>query len=54
MGIRVLPGGQMFINLGTLMSAKNEAELAGVMGHEMAHVYMQHSASRPARPRLPA
>jgi Zn-dependent protease with chaperone function len=41
-----LPGGQMFINLGTLMSAKNEAELAGVMGHEMAHVYMQHSAKQ--------
>ena len=41
-----LPGGQMFINLGTLMSAKNEAELAGVMAHEMAHVYMQHSAKQ--------
>lgn len=41
-----LPGGQMFINLGTLMSARNEAELAGVMGHEMAHVYMQHSAKQ--------
>jgi Zn-dependent protease with chaperone function len=41
-----LPGGQMFINLGTLTSARNEAELAGVMGHEMAHVYMQHSAKQ--------
>jgi len=41
-----LPGGQMFINLGTITSAKNEAELAGVMGHEMAHVYMQHSAKQ--------
>ena len=39
-----IPGGQMFINLGTITSARNEAELAGVMGHEMAHVYMQHSA----------
>ena len=36
----------MFINLGTITSAKNEAELAGVMGHEMAHVYMQHSAKQ--------
>jgi Zn-dependent protease with chaperone function len=41
-----LPGGQMFINLGTLTSARTEAELAGVMGHEMAHVYMQHSAKQ--------
>src|SRR6516165_240337 len=41
-----IPGGQMFINLGTITSARNEAELAGVMGHEMAHVYMQHSAKQ--------
>jgi beta-barrel assembly-enhancing protease len=41
-----LPGGQMFVNVGTLTSARNEAELAGVMGHEMAHVYMQHSAKQ--------
>jgi hypothetical protein len=36
----------MFINVGTIAAAKNEAELAGVMGHEMAHVYMQHSAKQ--------
>jgi len=41
-----LPGGQMFINVGTITAARNEAELAGVMGHEMAHVYMQHSAKQ--------
>jgi len=41
-----LPGGQMFVNLGTVTAARNEAELAGVMGHEMAHVYMQHSAKQ--------
>jgi beta-barrel assembly-enhancing protease len=41
-----LPGGQMFVNVGTITAAKNEAELAGVMGHEMAHVYMQHSAKQ--------
>jgi hypothetical protein len=39
-----LPGGTMFINIGTIAAADNEAELAGVMGHEMSHVYMQHSA----------
>ena len=41
-----IPGGQMFINRGTITAAKNESELAGVMGHEMAHVYMQHSAKQ--------
>jgi len=41
-----LPGGQMFINLGTVTAARKEAELAGVMAHEMAHVYMQHSAKQ--------
>ena len=38
-----LPGGPIFVNLGTVMAADNEAELAGVIAHEMSHVYMQHS-----------
>jgi Zn-dependent protease with chaperone function len=41
-----LPGGPMFVNVGTITAAANEAQLAGVMGHEMAHVYMQHSAKQ--------
>ena len=41
-----LPGGQMFVNLGTITAAANEAQLAGVMAHEMSHVYMQHSAKQ--------
>jgi hypothetical protein len=41
-----LPGGPIFINLGTIQAAENEAELAGVMAHEMSHVYMQHSAKQ--------
>lgn len=41
-----LPGGPMFVNLGTITAAESEAELAGVMAHEMAHVYMQHSAKQ--------
>ncbi len=41
-----LPGGPMFINVGTITAASDEAELAGVMAHEMAHVYMQHSAKQ--------
>jgi Zn-dependent protease with chaperone function len=41
-----LPGGPMFVNIGTITAADTEAELAGVMAHEMAHVYMQHSAKQ--------
>ena len=41
-----LPGGPMFINLGTITAADNEAELVAVMAHEMSHVYMQHSAKQ--------
>src|SRR6516225_12010411 len=33
-----LPGGPMFVNIGTITAAANEAELAGVMAHEMSHV----------------
>ncbi|HXA85304.1 MAG TPA: M48 family metalloprotease, partial [Candidatus Dormibacteraeota bacterium] len=32
--------------LGTITAADNEAELAGVLAHEMSHVYMQHSAKQ--------
>jgi len=41
-----LPGGPIFINIGTITAADNEAELAGVMAHEMSHVYMQHSVKQ--------
>ena len=41
-----LPGGPIFINIGTINAADNEAQLAGVLSHEMSHVYMQHSAKQ--------
>jgi len=44
-----LPGGPMFVNIGTITAASNEAELAGVMAHEMSHVYLQHSAKQVAK-----
>src|SRR5262245_6868438 len=37
-----LPGGPMFIYTGLLKSVDNEAQLAGVMGHEMSHVILRH------------
>ncbi len=41
-----LPGGPMFVNVGAITAADNEAELVGVMAHEMSHVYLQHSAKQ--------
>jgi beta-barrel assembly-enhancing protease len=38
-----LPGGPIYMNIGTIQAA-TEAELAGVMGHEIAHIVMRHSA----------
>lgn len=38
-----LPGGSIFVNLGTIQAAGTEAQLAGVMAHEIAHVVLQHS-----------
>ena len=38
-----LPGGFFFVNKGLILSADNEAELAGVMAHEIAHVAARHA-----------
>ncbi len=40
-----LPGGQIFITY-ALFEQLNEAQLAGVLGHEIAHVIGRHSAER--------
>lgn len=37
-----LPGGPMFVNTGAIQAADNEAQLAGVMAHEMSHVILRH------------
>lgn len=38
-----LPGGTIFVNLGTVRAAETEAQLAGVLAHEISHVVMRHS-----------
>ncbi|MBF5044581.1 M48 family metalloprotease [Aggregicoccus sp. 17bor-14] len=38
------PGGFLYVYTGLLLAADNEAELAGVMGHEAGHVVARHSA----------
>src|SRR5947208_9672668 len=44
-----LPGGPMFINSGLLKAVDNEAELAGVMGHEMSHVILRHGTNQASK-----
>jgi len=39
-----LPGGYFYVNSGLILAADEEAELAGVMAHETAHVCAHHSA----------
>lgn len=44
-----LPGGYFFVNSGLILAADNEAELAGVMAHEIAHVAAHHQAREMTR-----
>ncbi len=37
-----LPGGPIFVNMGTIQAADSEAQLAGVMAHEISHVVQRH------------
>jgi predicted Zn-dependent protease len=44
-----LPGGFFFVNAGLILKAETEAELAGVMGHEIAHVAARHGTRNATR-----
>jgi len=37
-----LPGGKIFINAGAIAKTNSEAELAGLIGHELSHVVLSH------------
>jgi Zn-dependent protease with chaperone function len=41
-----LPGGFIYVNRGTFEAASNEAELAGVIGHEIGHVVLRHGTNQ--------
>src|SRR5204863_1837226 len=41
-----LPGGPVFVNRGAIEAADNEAQIAGVIGHEMGHVLLRHGAAQ--------
>jgi predicted Zn-dependent protease len=44
-----LPGGFFFVNSGLLLRAESEAELAGVMAHELAHIAARHGTRQATR-----
>jgi len=47
-----LPGGFIYVSRGILAHFDSEAELAGVLGHEVGHVTARHSASQMSRQQL--
>ncbi|MBP1622541.1 MAG: yfgC 3 [Acidobacteria bacterium] len=44
-----LPGGFVYINRGVIEAADNEAQLAGVMAHETAHVALRHGTNQTSK-----
>jgi predicted Zn-dependent protease len=47
-----LPGGFFYVNSGVILAADDEAEMAGVMAHEIAHVAACHAAREQTRSEL--
>jgi predicted Zn-dependent protease len=47
-----LPGGFFYVNRGLILAADNEAELAGVMAHEIAHVAARHAVENQTKASL--
>ena len=47
-----LPGGFFYVNTGLIEAADDEAELAGVMAHEIAHVAARHGAENASKGQL--
>jgi predicted Zn-dependent protease len=47
-----LPGGFFYVNTGLVLAADDEAELAGVMAHEIAHVAARHGTEQASKGQL--
>lgn len=47
-----LPGGYFYVNTGLILAAENEAELAGVMAHEIAHVAARHATKNATKSQI--
>ena len=47
-----LPGGFFYVNSGLILAADEEAELAGVMAHEIAHVAARHGTENQSKAQI--
>jgi predicted Zn-dependent protease len=47
-----LPGGPAFVNSGLLAAAANEAQVAGVLAHEISHVALRHGTNQASKANL--
>src|SRR5207245_9405252 len=47
-----LPGGYVFVNRGAIEASDNEAQLAGVMAHELSHVALRHGTNQATKAML--
>ncbi|MEN6537066.1 MAG: M48 family metallopeptidase [Bryobacteraceae bacterium] len=47
-----LPGGPTYVNTGLITAADNEAQLAGVMAHEISHVALRHGTNQATKANL--
>lgn len=47
-----LPGGFFYVNKGLILAADNEAEIAGVMAHEIGHVAARHGVEQESKAQL--
>ncbi len=49
-----LPGGPIYVNTGLLEMTDNEAQLAGIISHEMSHIVLRHSTNQASKQNLVA
>jgi Zn-dependent protease with chaperone function len=47
-----LPGGPLYVNRGAIEAADNEAQIAGVIGHEAGHVILRHGMAQAKKSQL--
>lgn len=44
-----LPGGPIYVNVGTIQAAEDEAQLVGVLAHEMSHIVLRHGTQQASK-----
>ncbi len=47
-----LPGGPMYVHTGLIKAADNEAQIAGVLAHELSHVVLRHGTNQASKAQI--